>query len=89
MTELRADEVLVEAERSQRRLGGSEPIPAWMLNLAWDRLKVVGTLSNRELLDDLRVHRSSAVCALLARLPGVVQVPGPRIVLRWAPAGRS
>ena len=29
------------------------------------------------------VHRSSAVCAILARLPHVERVPGREIVLRW------
>ena len=90
VTGLTPTEVQVETERSQGRHGGSEPIPAWMLNLAWDRLRVMGTLSNRELLQDLRVHRSSAVCALLDRIPGVVQAPGPNVVLRWSgpPASR-
>jgi hypothetical protein len=54
-----------------------------MLNLAWDELRSRGTLSNRTLLEDLRVHRSSAVCAILARLPQVEVAPGRRIVLRW------
>jgi hypothetical protein len=73
----------IQTERSRERHGGSELVPAWMLNLAWDRLRVLRKLSNRELLEDLRVHRSSAVCAILARLPGVVHEPGPRVVLRW------
>ena len=73
----------IGTERSRDRHGGSELVPAWMLNLAWERLRVLGTLSNRELLEDLRVHRSSAVCALLARVPGVVHQPGPGVVLRW------
>ncbi len=54
-----------------------------MFNLAWDRLRTHGTLSNSELLNDLRVHRSSAVCAILARPPQVERVPGKEIVLRW------
>lgn len=75
--------VFVETARSRDRVGGAEPIPAWMFNLAWDRLRTFGTLSNTELLNDLRVHRSSAVCAILARLPHVERVPGREIVLRW------
>jgi hypothetical protein len=76
-------EVLIETERSRERQGGPASVPAWMLNLAWDRLKVFGTLTNRELLKDLRVHRSSAVCALLARIPGVILGSGPGVELRW------
>lgn len=54
-----------------------------MLNLAWDALRANGRLSNTELLE-MRVHRSSFVCALLARLPGVT--PGKRpVVLRYTP----
>lgn len=79
-------EVYVETERSRTRTGRAEPIPAWMFNLAWDRLRTHGTLSNRELLADLRVHRSSAVCAILARLPAVERLPGREIRLAWRPA---
>lgn len=82
VVELTPVEVHVETERSRSR-GGAEPIPAWMFNLAWDRLRTHGTLSNAELLNDLRVHRSSAVCAILARLPQVERAPGREIVLRW------
>jgi hypothetical protein len=82
IVELTPVEVHVETERSRSR-GGAEPIPAWMFNLAWDRLRTHGTLSNSELLNDLRVHRSSAVCAILARLPQVERAQGREIVLRW------
>jgi len=75
----------VETERSRANVGGPQPIPAWMFNLAWDRLRTHRTLSNAELLDELRVHRSSAVCAVLARLPGVERVAGRTITLRWQP----
>jgi hypothetical protein len=81
--ELTQVEAQVETERSQSRARGAEPIPAWMFNLAWERLRTHGTLSNSELLRDLRVHRSSAVCAMLARLPQIERIPGEEIVLRW------
>ena len=83
VTEVTPSEVLVETAHSRERTGGAASIPAWMLNLAWDELRSRGSLSNRTLLGELRVHRSSAVCAMLARLPGVEVVPGRRIVLRW------
>lgn len=79
-------EVHVETERSRATRGGAAPIPAWMFNLAWDRLRTHGSLSNVELLDDLRVHRSSAVCAILARLRGVGVAPGRPIRLLWSGA---
>jgi hypothetical protein len=62
---------------------GPQEIPAWMFNLAWEYLQTHGELTNAHLLNELRVHRSSAVCAILARLPGVEQMPGPVIRLRW------
>ena len=76
-------EVHVETERSREQVGGAEAIPAWMFNLTWGRLRTHGTLSNSVLLNDLRVHRSSAVCAILARLRQVERVRGRAIVLRW------
>lgn len=82
VVEVTPAELLVETERSRARLGGPEPIPAWMFNLAWEWLRAKGALSNRTLLEELRVHRSSAVCAVLARLPEVEVVPGKGIVLR-------
>lgn len=83
VVELTPVEVHVETERSRERVGSAEAIPAWMFNLAWERMRTHGTLSNSVLLNDLRVHRSSAVCAMLARLPHVERVPGREIVLRW------
>lgn len=83
VVELSPVEMRVETEKSRQETGGAEAIPAWMFNLAWDRLRTHGTLSNKELLNDLRVHRSSAVCAILARLPTVERVPGREIALRW------
>jgi hypothetical protein len=76
--------VYVETGRSRTRQAGAQLVPAWMLQIAWEYLKRYGELSNRYLLadDGLNVKRSSAVCALLARLP-VVEVASTRpIVLR-------
>lgn len=80
----------VETQRSRvlqstEGRAASQHVPARMLNLAWDTLRARGRLSNRELLDELRVHRSSFVCAILARLPGVQRVPGDEIVLAYKP----
>ena len=40
--------------------------------------------TNADLLNELRVHRSSFVCALLARLPGVTLASKAPIVLRYS-----
>jgi HKD family nuclease len=76
-------EVHVVTDRSKGRNGGAEPIPAWMFNLAWDRLRSFGSLSNKELCDDMRVHRSAGVLAILARIPGVERAPGGKAEIRW------
>jgi HKD family nuclease len=85
VVDLSRDGLLVETERSKAQTGGAAPIPAWMFNLAWEYLRTHGELTNTVLLNDLRVHRSSAVCAILARLPGIERVPGRQITLRWTP----
>jgi hypothetical protein len=75
----------VETERS---LGAKRPpqlIPPHMLNLAWDALRSRGELSNRDLLEELRVHRSSFVCAMLAKVPGVEVVSSRPVLLRYRP----
>ena len=58
-------------------------VPAWMLQVAWDHLVEHGQLTNKHLLKEMKVMRSSAVCAVLARLPGVQVDPGPGITLRY------
>lgn len=57
--------------RTLERESGAQLVAPRMLNLAWDVLRSKGKLTNREKLDELRIHRSSFVCAILSRLPGV------------------
>ena len=73
----------IETERSIKQGSAPQLVEAWMLELAWDYLRFHRTISNSYLLNELRVHRSSAVCAILARLPMVEQLPGRPITLRW------
>ena len=87
VTDVTPSAVYVETERSRKERGGAAEVPAWMLNLAWDHLRTHGTLTNRTLLHDLRVHRSSAVCAILARVPGVGASRAGGITLTWPPKG--
>lgn len=89
VVEVTLSEVWIETGRTSRERTGPQPVPAWMLNLAWEYLRTRGVLSNTTLLNQLRVHRSSAVCAMLARVPEVIVVPGRTIVLRYAPIGRA
>ena len=72
--------IWVETERSAER-GGPQLVEPRMVQLAWDWLLAHGTLTNTTLLNELRVHRSSFVCALLARLPGVTVVTNRPITL--------
>jgi len=82
VVELTPTEMYVQTRRSGDRGAGAQPIPAWMFNLAWEYLQKHGTLTNSFLLNELRVHRSSAVCAILARLPQVHATSSP-IRLEW------
>ncbi len=63
----------IETDRSRERGTSPQLVPSWMLQIAWDYLRAHGELRNTYLLaeDGLNVKRSSAVCAILARLPGV------------------
>jgi len=87
VVDVRRSGVLVATERTLRRRTGPQNLDAWMLNLAWDWLRSRGELANRVLEEELRVHRSSAVCAVLARVPGVVVASRSPIVLRWVGQG--
>lgn len=83
VVELAPTEMYIATARSMRSGTGAEPVPAWMVNLAWDYLRQHGRLSNPYLLNELRVHRSSAVLAVLARLPLIEQVSRSPITLEW------
>lgn len=74
----------IETDSSAKKGNPAQLVPAWMIQLAWDHLQLHGELTNRFLLDEdgLNVKRSSAVCAVLARLPGIEAVPGRTITLR-------
>ena len=75
----------VETERSTSQGQRPQLVDAWMLETAWKYLLTRGRLTNSFLLNELRVHRSSAVCAVLARLPGVRSVGrGGRVELEVA-----
>jgi len=63
--------VWVETERSRDRKSGPQLVPAWMITVAWNHLQQNGTLASVYLLKQLKVHRSTFVCALLARFPDV------------------
>ena len=83
VTELTPTEVYVETDRTAQRGTGAAPVPAWMFELAWDYLRAHGELANTYLLNELNVKRSSAVCAILGRLPCVKVVSSQPIVLGW------
>ena len=84
VAQVTASGVYVETKRTAARGRPPELIPAWMFNIALDHLRVFGSLPNKTLLEHLRVHRSSAVCAILARLPGFERMPGREVGVRVA-----
>lgn len=65
--------IWIETEASDAKGRPAQKVPAWMFELAWEYLRTHGQLTNAHLVanDGLNVKRSSAVCAILARLPGV------------------
>ena len=85
ITDIGPEGVTVETERSRALRAKPQLVPAWMIAAAWERLTQSGGLTNAEHLatDDLNVKRSSAVCALLAQLPGVHVASRRPIVLRY------
>jgi phage tail protein X len=86
ITELLDDAVYVMTERSSV----PQPVPAWMVTVAWEQLTTTGRLTAKYLVanDGLNVKRSSFVCALLATLPDVTVVSRHPIELSydgWGP----
>lgn len=69
--------LVIATERSIARGSAGEEVPAWMFNVAWRALQDDGLLTAQHLLNELQVKRSSAVLAVLARLPGVEAARGP------------
>lgn len=65
--------VWIETEASKAKGSGAQLVSAWMVQDAWDHLRREGSVENSHLVarSGLNVKRSSAVCALLARLPEV------------------
>ena len=71
VTAIQPEGVWIETTRSETAGAGAQLVEAWMLQTAWDHLELHGTITNSFVLNELNVKRSSAVCALLARLPNV------------------
>lgn len=82
ITAVMREGILVETERSRAQATGPQLVPAWMIQSAWDYLNTHGSLTHKYLLagDGLNVKRSAAVCAILARLPGI-EVASSRPIL--------
>lgn len=91
VSDVTASGLWVETESSRAKhaetgRSAAQVVTPRMLNLAWDALRARGRLTNGELLNELRVHRSSFVCGILARLPDVQQERGTKIALRYVPS---
>lgn len=74
--------IRVSTDKSERKGSGPQLVPAWMIVTAWDHLKQHGSLTQRQLVDELNVKRSAFICALLSRLPEVEYDSVPRVELR-------
>ena len=71
VTAIEPEGVWVETIRSETAGTGAQLVEAWMIQAAWDHLERHGTITNSLVLNEMNIKRSSAVCALLARLPEV------------------
>ncbi len=69
--------VLIETESTRQQGQPPQLLSADMLEPAWEHLRREGSLSRTYLRSSagLNVKRSSVVCTLLARLPGVSVAP--------------
>lgn len=85
LVDVSSDGVVVSTVASDSKGTGPQLVPAWMLNVAWRHLRATGSLTNRYLLssEGLGVRRSSAVCALLAQVPGVTIASSRPVELRY------
>jgi HKD family nuclease len=87
VTDVTTTGIYVVTDASVQKGTPAQFVPAWMIQIAWDYLRAHGRLSNRYLVaaDGLNVKRSSAVCAIIAALPGIDAkvVTGEGIVLKW------
>lgn len=83
--------VRIETGASLEKGSGPQLVPAWMINVAWNHLRSSGSLTAKYLLasSGLNVKRSSAVCALLSRLPGVTVASTRPIKLRYRGADQT
>lgn len=81
--------VRMETSSSIEKGSGPALVPAWMIEVAWAHLRASGSLTRTYLQadDGLGVRRSSAVCTLLAQLPGVSVASSAPIELRYEPLG--
>jgi hypothetical protein len=82
--EVTPDGVWVETAKSRALGRPPQLVEAWMIQIAWEWLQAYGSIAARFLVanDGLNVKRSSFVCALLARLPGIQVVSRRPIELR-------
>ena len=84
VTEVTPHGIYVETEASRAKGNPAQEVPSWMFELAWETLRSRGLLTQQEVLHDLNIKRSAAVCAILARLAGVQVVrDGRRTALAW------
>ena len=71
VTEVTPTGIYIETDASRAKGTPPQEVPSWMFELAWETLRSRGRVTQQEVLNELNIKRSAAVCAILARLPGV------------------
>ncbi len=86
VTEVTPYGIYIETDASRAKGRPPQEVPSWMFELAWETLRSRGMLTQQQVLNELNIKRSAAVCAILARLPGVnVVSEGRGTSLVWGP----
>ena len=71
VTEVTPHGIYIETDASRAKGRPPQEVPSWMFELAWETLRARGQVTQQEVLNELNIKRSAAVCAVLARLPAV------------------
>jgi len=84
VAEVNESGLYIETEASRSKGRPAQLVPSWMFELAYEALRARGRITQQEVLNDLNIKRSAAVCAILARLEHVsTSREGRSTVLLW------
>lgn len=84
VVEVNPQGLYVETDDSRAKGNPAQLVPSWMFELAYETLRARGRVTQQEVLNELNIKRSAAVCAILARLEHVTVIKAARqTTLLW------